>query len=88
MERELFTWDGWDGDQALLQFYKAQLVRPVGPYPAGATFDCVTIDLINGVLTLYQQDAQPVACFKLRFSVGEPLPLPDPLEPPTGDTHD
>jgi len=57
MERELFTWSGWDQhDTACLSFTGVELVRQIGQFPPGTKFDGAYIDFDKGDLQLLNYD--------------------------------
>lgn len=43
IEQELFSWEGWDGDQECMIFYDVVLKVDIGNHKAGAAFDSATI---------------------------------------------
>lgn len=52
LETQLFSWDGWDGDQECMTFYDPILKVQIGKHPPGTKFDCATILWIKGKLQL------------------------------------
>lgn len=46
MERELFSWTGWDGDSECMVFYDPVLKVQIGEYPPGTKFDSASV-LVN-----------------------------------------
>lgn len=81
LENQLFSWQGWDGDQECQMFYKPILKVQIGKHPAGTQFDCATMLWINGKLQL--QNFGPMvdghaevvytAEYNLKLSVGDTL---------------
>lgn len=73
MEKELFSWGGWDGDVEMMTFYNAVLKIKIGEYQPGETFFAAHISYLNGELSFYRNssDENPEAIFKLSFLVGE-----------------
>lgn len=56
LENQLFTWEGWDGDQEMMIFYGATLVVPIGVHPVGTRFDHATILYERSLLQLQRGD--------------------------------
>lgn len=87
MERELFTWSGWDGDMECMTFYDAVLIKQIGKFPVGTKFDSATIlqgnSFQSGVLQLTNlsgktnrdggKELTVVGQFKLHYTVGEEM---------------
>lgn len=81
MERELFTWDGWDGDPDCLIFHNPRLIVDIGDFPMGTVFDSAAIVQNSkdedgkcvdyGILEFYNPNGDVVATFKLHMKVGE-----------------
>lgn len=71
MEKELFDWDGWDGDPECMTFYKVVLKKPIGEHPIGAEFSCATILMEQGIVQLYDEAGSLVDEYRLYFTVGE-----------------
>lgn len=43
MERDLFSWSGWDGDPECMIFYNPVLKVPIGDFDPGYTFSSAAI---------------------------------------------
>ena len=90
METELFTWNGWDiQDTSAFTFYDVTLVKPIGKYPAGTTFDFADIDYEHGTLVFSAKDGEmvngfgkikQVACFKIGLVIASEMPINAPTE--------
>ena len=48
MERELFSWKGWDGEPECMTFYDVVLKKQIGEFPPGTKFDGATILVKDG----------------------------------------
>jgi hypothetical protein len=78
LETQLFSWQGWDGDQECMTFYKPILKVQIGKHPVGTQFDSATILWTEGKLQLQNHGpfvngrAETIytADFKLHLSVG------------------
>jgi hypothetical protein len=75
MERELFDWDGWDGDHDAMIFYNVILKQDIGEYKAGQTFNSACINFEKGQLSFYDSDVggTELARFQLKLQVVGPL---------------
>lgn len=82
MERELFTWDGWDGEPECMIFYNPRLKIDIDPFPMGTIFNSAAIvqnkvdketgqTLDYGILEFHDADGNAVASFKLHIKVAE-----------------
>lgn len=57
MERELFTWSGWDQqDVGMLSFSGVKLVKQIGQFPPGTEFDGAFLNFDTGDLQLLNYD--------------------------------
>lgn len=76
MERELFDYDGWDGDPECMIFYSPTLKVQIGTYAPGTKFQSAAITQLEkedyGKLEFYEEE-KVVATFKLHYRVGEEL---------------
>lgn len=52
MEKQLFDWDGWDGDQECMTFYNPVLKVRIGKHSVGIKFDSATILFAKSKLQL------------------------------------
>lgn len=52
MEKQLFSWEDWDGDQEFMTFYNPVLKVQIGKHPVGTKFDNATILYEKGILQL------------------------------------
>lgn len=50
MERELFSWTGWDGDMECMTFYNPTLKQQIGNFPAGTKFKLANLMWDKGIL--------------------------------------
>lgn len=81
LETQLFSWDGWDGDQECMMFYDPILKVQIGKHPVGTKFDCATILWTDGKLQFTNHGPMvnnhaPIiytAEYNLKLSVGETL---------------
>lgn len=55
LEQQLFTWNGWDGDQEMMTFYTVELIRDLGQFKAGEKFDVAFIHLTKSLLQLQRR---------------------------------
>jgi hypothetical protein len=51
MEKSLFDWDGWDGDQEHITFYNPVLKVQIGQFPPGTRFHSASLNCPEGKLT-------------------------------------
>ena len=81
LETQLFSWDGWDGDQECQVFYNPILKSQIGKHLPGTKFDCATILWVEGKLQLQNfgpmvnghSEAIYTADYKLNLTVGETI---------------
>jgi len=81
IDTQLFSWDGWDGDQECQTFYKPILKVQIGKHPVGTRFDNATILWTKGVLQLqnhgsFKDGFAPIvytAEYNLKLSVADVL---------------
>lgn len=53
MEKQIFTWEGWDiQDTSAFSFYNVELVRNIPGFLAGTKFDLAEVDYEHGTLQL------------------------------------
>ena len=70
MEKQLFTWNGWDiMDTADFYFYGCELLVDIGEHKAGEKFKGIGVDYENGKLTLHLTD-DVSEVYPLYLSVG------------------
>ena len=77
MEKQLFTWQGWDSlDLFILQFNGISLIKKLGNLEVGTAFDQAVIDFENGDLELVNyvpnsktREAKELYQFKLTLGV-------------------
>ena len=77
MEKQLFTWTGWDDQGDLcLSFYDCALIADIGELKKGEEFELIFVDFQNGNMELWRSrvQAQSTASYKLNLTVGEKLP--------------
>lgn len=53
MERELFDWTGWDGDQECMTFYDITLKKQIGKFAPGTKFASAVLLYDTGDLQFY-----------------------------------
>lgn len=53
MEKELFDWEGWDGDMKCITFLPKSPIQ-LGDYPIGTKFDGAAIMQDKGILEFYK----------------------------------
>ena len=79
LEKQYFTWSGWDQEDLIMSFYDAVMVVDWAGFKAGDAFSSIVLDYENGEVAFYRDegphDVTMVARYKLLLSVGEPLPL-------------
>jgi len=75
MEREWFSWDGWDGDQEYMQFYNVTLKKQVGKHAAGTRFSSAGICFKKGVIEFYDDTNDIVTRCRISYAIGEELPV-------------
>ncbi len=87
MERELFDWEGWDGETDCMTFYEPVLKVQIGDYPPGTKFDHAVLLHKEGygILQLCNlgekhvedrhvwYDTKLEAEFKIHYRVGEKI---------------
>lgn len=82
LETQLFSWDGWDGDQECQTFYNPILKVQIGKHSPGTKFDSATILWTEGKLQLQNFGPQDekgcgqviyTAEYNLKLSVAETL---------------
>ncbi|GAA6622794.1 hypothetical protein [Scytonema sp. NUACC26] len=77
MEKQLFTWDGWDEVvNTAFFFYNPTLIKQIGEFPIGRKFKSAMVDFENGKLEFYDEnddkdDWKLVATFDLELRVVE-----------------
>lgn len=70
MEKNLFTWDGWDTiDTVVFQFYSCTLVCDIFEHKTGDSFDLILMNYDEGTITL--QKGNKEWNYKLNLEVGE-----------------
>ncbi len=55
VERQLFSWESWDGDQQCMQFYDVELKIRIGDHQPGSKFELAAIEFETGKLHLYPE---------------------------------
>ncbi len=72
LEQQLFTWDGWDGDEDTKIFYKCHLVRDIGTFKKGTLIHSIAIVETESKMEFYEEGgAEVLATFDLVLSVSE-----------------
>jgi hypothetical protein len=74
VERELFSWDEWDGvDECCYMFYNPVLKVKMGLFPVGTEFNTAVLDYQNGTLEFSSfntdtRKTEAIAKFKLHLT--------------------
>lgn len=72
MEREFFTWQGWDPlDTASLAFYDCKLVKDIGTHKVGEQFKVIEVDFQRGKLSLLSQNGDVIDEYNLGLMIKE-----------------
>lgn len=51
MEREIFTWSGWDRQDTMsFTFYDCVFIKDFGPWKTNETIPCILIDYEKGTI--------------------------------------
>lgn len=79
MERQLFTWTGWDGDMSSMIFYNPVLIKEVGKFPVGTKFSSAALSYESGKLEFYDEACSVLATYQLHLSVGQEIEHPCPV---------
>lgn len=72
MERDLFSWSGWDGDSECMIFYNPVLKVPIGDFEVGHTFasaSIVQMDELGNYLEFYDKEGHAVAKFAITIEI-------------------
>lgn len=70
LERQLFDWDGWDGDLECMVYYNPVLKVQIGNFPPETKFNHVVMMFAKSLLRLYYNDLEYYE-YKLSLSVSE-----------------
>lgn len=72
MERELFSWTGWDGEPECMFFYEPILKVQIGDFPVGTKFNsaCILQNDTSNILEFYNE-GKDVATFEIHMTVGK-----------------
>lgn len=76
MERELFSWTGWDGDPECMIFYNPVLLQDIGGFKKGTKFSTACIqqpESLPGILQLHNDEGNLLTEFELHLQVGKQL---------------
>jgi hypothetical protein len=87
IERELFDWDGWDGEPECMTFYNPVLKVDIGKWSAGSQFDYAIIqqtdngailqfsnmDIYSPEATEFYYPNKVMGEYRLHYRVGETL---------------
>lgn len=71
MEKQLFDYDGLDcWDEANYVFYNCRLIQPIGSHPVGTVFRSISVDYVEGTLTIWSEDGtEQVESFNLALQI-------------------
>lgn len=72
LEQQLFTWQGWDGDQQLMTFYDVELVKPIHNFPVGTKFKFANIMFEKSILQLLHSNEKYYE-FELKLEIGDEI---------------
>lgn len=74
IERSIFDWEGWDGDQEILTFTDCTLKIPVGPFTAGAKISAISLLLSKSQMELYNPEGEVLHSCKVKLVLdGDPF---------------
>ncbi len=66
MEREFFTWNGWDRqDTMCFTFYDCTLIKDIGTHKVGEKFKVIDVDFEKGKLTLSSDSGETIDEYNL-----------------------
>lgn len=66
MEREFFTWNGWDQlDTMCFVFYDCTLIKDIGTHKVGEQFKVIDVDFEKGKLTLLSKSGETIDEYNL-----------------------
>lgn len=71
LENQLFAWDGWDDNgPMMLQFYKVELIVPIGDFPVGHKFPVAFFNGDNSTIS-FMDEKNVEHTFELVLTVGK-----------------
>lgn len=71
LENQLFAWDGWDDNGIMCpQFYKVELIVPIGDFPVGHKFPVAFLNGDNSTIS-FMDEKDVEHTFELVLTVGK-----------------
>ena len=73
LESQIFSWEGWDGEIEMMQFYKCTLKVPLKTservFVEGEKIDCVAMFLDKSMMEFYDNDGKVIATFQMKLTL-------------------